>query len=746
MPKQYPIRPYARLLTMLGEQLIKNETIALIELIKNCYDADATAVKVTFENFGENYAVSEHSKIIIEDNGCGMTEKTILEHFLNPATPEKKRRKEKKPQTTLGRVMQGEKGIGRFAALKLGKKITITTYTQNDTKESVVVLDFSDYDEDFSAGIKDQSLFLDELTASVTKRFPKTFAGQTLFGKYKNNSGTRIEIEHIRGAWNQKKINDVIKDVNRMTPPVFFQNEKLQKQDFVVRFCPENQIFSSDSSLNDVKVLLEEKHLFYVEGKFIDKNKPYFAYSITKGGGHPKELKLFLDDSDFQKLSLYKKSFPSGIDRPIECGSFTFSFYIFDFSANTSPRYKIDKKLETDLLKSHRIYLYRDGVRVYPYGNPDDDWLQIDVARGTISAGSTFSNDQVVGYIGITQKDNPHLQDKTNREGLIETGNATSDFTGLLRSFLAYIRRNDFQQFRAEFEKNQNTIKAQDIFNQRQVETAFQAAQKAIEEKKPNALKLLKDTEEEYKREREYLVRRAETTEQLAGVGLSVETASHDITMIMRKALTLNDDLINDTQKDSVDTQDLNTRLTTLRGMLSFVDSTLKDVQQIFRSSRQRRKNIRVREALDKVHNIYKRQIEKSKIRCNIKEIGSPLVVKTTDAVLLQVFINLFDNAIYWKNDELQDRKIEVCLNGDETTLYFSDNGIGIPKEDVPYIFEPFYTGKGEDGRGLGLYIARQLLSKDDYSIRLAESKSEKFLSGANFVIRFYSEGEDVDR
>lgn len=87
------IRPYARLLTMLGEQLIKNERIALIELIKNAYDADADWVKISFLGFDENFNQDESSKIIIEDSGTGMDYKVIVNHFLNPATPEKKERK-----------------------------------------------------------------------------------------------------------------------------------------------------------------------------------------------------------------------------------------------------------------------------------------------------------------------------------------------------------------------------------------------------------------------------------------------------------------------------------------------------------------------------------------------------------------------------------------------------------------------------------------------------------------------------
>jgi len=99
----FKIRPYARLLTMLGDQLIKNEQIALIELIKNAYDADADWVKLSFENFGDNLEVFANSKIIIEDNGEGMSLETIEKGWMNPATPNKfvkkanqKRQKRKK--------------------------------------------------------------------------------------------------------------------------------------------------------------------------------------------------------------------------------------------------------------------------------------------------------------------------------------------------------------------------------------------------------------------------------------------------------------------------------------------------------------------------------------------------------------------------------------------------------------------------------------------------------------------------
>jgi len=141
------------------------------------------------------------------------------------------------------------------------------------------------------------------------------------------------------------------------------------------------------------------------------------------------------------------------------------------------------------------------------------------------------------------------------------------------------------------------------------------------------------------------------------------------------------------------------------------------------------------------VERIYKRHLKKEKIEIAVKDTGSPLIAKTTDAVLLQLFINLFDNSIYWlKTVSPNVKKIEINLNGHNGQLIFSDNGPGVDKDDAPYIFEPFYSGKGQEGRGLGLYIARQLLERNDYTINLAEVKSERLLSGANFIVNFIAE------
>lgn len=738
--EQRKIRPYARLLTMLGEQLIKNERIALIELIKNAYDADAMWVKVSFVGFDESYNFTNKSKIIIEDSGHGMSATIIEKHWLNPATPEKNIRKKTKRTTEKGRVIQGDKGIGRFAILKLGRKINIITRAKGEDIEHVIGYDFSKYDDDFlSEDGKDKELFIDDLDVSLMSRTPEVIVKENIsLGIRKFNrlpQGTRIEISDLKGSWSEKKVEAVYRDISRLESIFTQKVNKAKEKDFEVWIYKDRapQTFQEEY-VEKLNFLLEERSVFRIEKGLYDEDKQEFRFTLNS---IPRVLKL--SDPQITGLNVFAERFGKGAKelkhRKTDCGSFDFGFFIFDFGANAPAKYSLDKK-DKEVIRAHRIYLYRDGIRVYPYGEPDDDWLGIDIHRGTVGAAQFLSNDQVVGYVNISQQRNPKLKDKTNREGLIEEGNATDDFIALLRTMLRYIREHDYKKYRFDIQSKV----AQDVFRTEQVQKEFNDL-KIINKDNIKALNLIHRAEIAYKAERQYLVRRAETTEDLAGVGLSVETASHDVMAIMGKAMSSIDGLISAAMHDDLDQNELNKELQTLRGMLSFVEAQLKDIQLLFKSSKQRRKSIRVKDILEKVERIYRGLLKKENINLSIQQSGTPLIAKTTDAVLLQLLLNLFDNAVYWLQQTAQKEKIiKISLDGYKSMMIFSDNGPGVNKEDAPYIFEPFYSGKGEDGRGLGLYIARQLLERNDYAIELAEIKSEKILPGANFVISFIAE------
>lgn len=761
MKEPLKIRPYARLITMLGDQLIKNEMIALVELIKNSYDADASWVKVIFSNFGEDFSVMPSSKILIIDDGCGMDEEILTTHWLNPATPDKQKRKKSDNNTQKGRVLQGEKGIGRFAVFKLGSTIRIITRRQlkDDNGdfieagapiENVLLYDFSKYDEEFlKENGKEKELFLDELEVHLSQRTPKRIVEKEMrLGAttvMRSPHGTIIEISNLKAKWTQARLDRVQNEVGKIQP--IFSKNKLS--DFGVWIYKDQSYCETKESYKEkLDTLLNKKAVFKItNGKFDSVNqsfefnmngeKCYLDFTDPDISGLTQFKKYFEEERRPYPAKFIEKSVPN-LKYQIDCGSFEFEFYIFDLNIDSEnpSKFMLDKHEKRDI-KEHRIYLYRDGIRVMPYGDPDDDWLGIDIIRGTIRADTVLSNDQVVGCVYISQKENPNLKDKTNREGLIEEGFALKDFISVIQLVLRYVRKKPYAQYLVQKKKK----KEHDMLKKGRPAELIQSARKQYFNDK-DIQEFLDKFEAKYKKENQILFERITKTENLAAVGLSIETASHDVMLFIRKTLDQLDALVKEIMSGSIlDREELESRLVLARGNLSMVETQMRDVQLLFPSTKTRTKRINVKDVIDKVLRLYQRQFRDFEIEVTIEELGSPVVAKTTDAVLLQVFINLFDNASYWLSTVNRKRKILVLIDGNYQRILFSDSGPGIQQDDEAYIFEAFYSGKGEEGRGLGLYIARQLLDRYDYTIELAEKKSDKQLEGANFVLEFVKEG-----
>jgi anti-sigma regulatory factor (Ser/Thr protein kinase) len=741
------IRPYARLLTMLGEQLIKNEQIALAELIKNSYDADAEWVKVSFVNFGVDEKNNEifktpSSKIIIEDNGYGMDLKVIEDSWMNPATPNKKSNNENEVKTSpkMHRIIQGEKGIGRFAILKLGRNIKITTRPEGSDSEYIIDYNLSQYDDDFlSEKGENKKLFIDDISIPVYEQSPvyfverKVVVNNLVFEK-DNDHGTIIEISNLKGEWTFNKIK-IVNSESQKLESIFekiFSEKKKENQIEVGFECNGQRLLYSDKTIIELSLLLNNSAVLKITDGSYSEKEQVFTYKINDV-----PFMLSLKDSQISGLKYFKDRFAiinllgETEIRKSTCGNFKFNFFVFDFAADKDSNYYLDKK-DKELIKDHRIYLYRDHIRVAPYGDPDNDWLEIDKKRGVGRAGDYFSNDQVVGFVDISKQGNSRLKDKTNREGLIEEGNATRDFIVLLHSFLLFIRQHPYRQYQEKVKQK----KEQHINKLKVVDNKFTQLKESIGKNK-RVIAIYNDLYKSYQIEKKFYQNRLDTTEDLAAVGLSVETASHDMSMMLSKGVDAIDNLIKEITGGVLTDIQIENELHSIRGMFSFVKDQMRDIQLIFKSSKQKRRPIRFEDLLEKVEKIYKRTLNRENIEYVVNKIGPPIIVKCTDAVILQLLINLFDNSVYWlAMPNIIEKKISITLDGENQQVIFSDNGPGIRNDDKPFIFEAFYSGK-EDGRGLGLYIARQLLQRMGFSISLAEIPSEKILSGANFVINF---------
>ena len=713
---------------MLGEQLIKNDRVALVELLKNSYDADATLARVVFANFSEGLRAEPSSALVLVDNGDGMSEAVVRDHWLNPATAVKADRKATSPRTPKNRTIQGEKGIGRFAMFKLGSAATIVTRARGADSELVVDYDLSFLDE--AVPSKQQSpTFLDEIRVSLAERAPEVFDGTNLDGN-QSEHGMRIEIRNLRSAWSESAAKKAFEDVVRLQPLVPASSFEPPEPggEFKVEFWDNNVELSFRTDFDRrLRVLFEDRAVLRVNGLFEGESGDL----VLEVNGDL--LSIGINDPTLAGLHVHKSYFGTRQDSrdsgTLACGPFSFSLFVFDLSGTSPTRFHLDAQ-DRHLVKDHRIYLYRDGVRVLPYGDPQDDWLQLDVYRGTQGASRVLGNDQTVGFVHISHVDNPKLRDKTNREGLLDDGDAYSDFVAVLKTIAAYVRTRPYARYVEQKRHQQETVL------RLHADAASELEALADNPSLPKALRVVVNKiSRSYAAEREFLKMRVERTEDLAGVGLSVESASHDILAAGGRALHVARSLAAYVEDRMPSNTHLQSQSKTLVELLSFVTSRLNDVQGLFVSTRQRRKQVNVGDFAERVGRMFRFALEEAEIEFTIMQPNGTLTVKTTEAALLQALVNLVDNAVYWVGLGRPERRIVIQVEASERCVIVADTGPGVDPDDGPFIFEPFYSGKGIEGKGLGLYIARQVGIRNGFDVTL--SPHPVVLPGANFVVAF---------
>ena len=732
-------RPHARIITMIGDQLIRNEKVALMELIKNSYDADASWVQVRFVNFKDEdgeLKIKKDSVIEIEDDGFGMSFDVIEKSWVNPASPYKFLMKKKgKEETEKGRIIQGEKGIGRFSVYKLGSTVEIFTRPENNNDEEVYLKsDLSIYDDEL-IGKKEQKsespLFLEDIEYTYEVRPPKELKQKEIVFKNSKikrvNHGTLIRITNLKGHWTGEKIKGIFSDCLKLISP-------FNDTDFCCDIVVNGATYFTKEEQERLKDLLELAPV-RIEGQVDEKGNVTYKLGKKIKGSMP--LKNMSGDSEIRGQFFDKNG---NLIRSPECGPFNFKFYVFDLErkADLSSSSSISTE-DREIIRSHRVYLYRDGIRVYPYGDPSDDWLGIDIKRGTVRAGGYLSNDQVIGYVEISNKKNPSLRDKTNREGLMDIGYSYEDFKAIVLGIFGFLK-TEFNKYKHDQQEKKDNLEEEGILiTEQKVKEDIAAIKKYLDEKKDTkGSKLVNFLSENYEKEKTVLNERVEIVEDLAGVGMTVDAASHDLMIMMEREKETLNLLFEMMQGKEVDIPKLKETTEKIRGQFAFIEDQLHGIQPLFRSSRRHSKNWRIKEIIEKVQMYYGVPIKDRKINVIVEEKGTPLVVKCTEGILLQAFINLIDNAVYWLTTaDRKDKMIKIIIDGNKSEVIFADNGPGIKKEDYPYIFKPFFSTKGVKGRGLGLYITRQLLERYDFSIELIAKEKNKILSGANLLVSF---------
>ncbi|MCL4829678.1 MAG: ATP-binding protein [Caldilinea sp.] len=722
-------RPRARLVSVLGEQLIRDATVGLLELVKNGYDADADHVSVSLLNLAD----PDQTTIIVEDDGMGMDLETVLRRWLEPATGHKEEAKKRSERTPRGRLPLGEKGVGRFAAHKLGHELTLISRArdasgQPSDAEVVVNVAWDDFE--------DPEAYLNDIGVNYEERLPLYFA---------DGSGTRLEIRRARSLWKKKDVEKVSRALRRLMspfrPPGSF-SIKLQ--------CPEYPQYENLDASELLKtahaqmlVLIDQRGIAQYEYRF---NLPPYPARIVES--QETDLRTGIEDW-----------IPS--DRISHCGSFFVTLYIWDRSTESL---NLSGTSRTDLDQMNGIAVFRDGIRVMPYGEPDDDWLEIDKSR-YMSPKGAFSRKNVVGAVEINQAENGTLRDKSNREGFIED-EAFADFYDLLKAVLleAFNLFGDDREKIREGEKarkrelipaieqlNDSVAKATDaIQNAKHVALSFvtegkmtresadqliaellqqqTAMSTAISETEQAAIDILQRFDEE----REMLL-------ALAGLGLAAERFTHEFARMTREA----SDLLHEIERQPAIQQ-----TAYLKGRVEALGVTLEALRDLvlalgpmfYIRRKTAEKPLNVKTIVEHALLLNQGQIKENRIHVEVRESEGPLTVIMRRGALTQVFNNLIDNACFWlsRKSEEDDRQLRIVISADDRSVLVADNGPGIHPRDQRRVFDVFFSTK-IDGRGLGLFIAREILAEAQSTITLLDpgEHPEAFRVGATFKIQF---------
>jgi len=389
--RQIAFRPRARLVSILGEHLISDQAVGLIEPVKNAYDADATEVEVQI--FGLDSP--DTTTVIIRDNGTGMSLTDIEDKWLSPAVDHKEQDKRENRRTRLGRLPIGEKGVGRFAVHQIGRKLELVTRGAG-LPEIVIRIDW----DRFECG----DTYLDSVGVPIEERDPDVFVGDA--------TGTLIRIEKARSLWTRQLLEKVHRTMRRLQSPLKDPGARFK----IVLQCPGYPEYE-DIDPTDI---LERAH-YEFQAPVDETGQCDFEYHCR----HPAVPQRSKSGTE-NLVPLAGKELQGNSPR---CGPFWINLYVWDRAKDYLAQAGISAK---ELNAQCGVSLFRDGLRVLPYGEPGDDWLLLDQERIQDPSGR-ISNNQVVGLIQVLQEKNLQLRDKTSREGLIEN-DAFQDLRAMART------------------------------------------------------------------------------------------------------------------------------------------------------------------------------------------------------------------------------------------------------------------------------------------------------------------------
>lgn len=701
-----PFKMHPRVFAALGADLVTNDVVAVIELVKNSYDAFAENVWIRFDEDDEGKSYVE-----IEDDGCGMTRDIIENVWCVVATPYRK----DNPYSVLGnkkRRVSGEKGLGRLSVARLGSELEMFTKFKNEVCWRVAV-----NWEELSYESSMEGCFV--LCEKCEGKIPfKT-------------TGTILRIYGLKSEWGHEMLRDLRDNLSRMISPF------LQKGDFNLYLQGKLGEYENLMKIDAPAFLFNPK--YRIKGSFREKSgldcKYCFKVRVDDEGKEVNERDIALNlnwNQIFNKI--YNKSEKHKLNEDAaHCGSFDFEIRAWDLdSEGTDEIYEnfgLKKSIIRSIIANHKgISVYRNGILALPKSDSSIDWLGLDLRRVS-KVGVRMSTSQIVGYIAISAEDNPGIKDTSDREGFISSIE-THEFEAILRAVVSLLENErDQDRVRPEREKP-----LKDLFEDLSTEDLFEKMNSFVDEgaSASEAMSAIKTYGKKIDVARKTIQERFVYYSRMATVGTIAQMLIHEI----RSRTTAFGSFLKVVKKTySPLSEKVETNYMSADGAIESLESLADTFAPLAnRAFRRRMRNSNLKGSILACIRLQDKAIEKNKIDTHIAQSVN-IDVAVDPGELDAILLNLITNAVYWLSEVPDDkRRLEFKAhrmgNGKRIRVSVDDSGPGIRDDVVEKVMWPGITKK-PDGIGMGLTVASELVA--EYGGQMSV-KHPGNLGGASFV------------
>ncbi len=688
---KHSFKPRARIIKTIGLELISNDVIALVELIKNSYDADALQIEIELNNIFSN-----NGEIIIKDSGLGMSYEKIINVWLEPATPDKRNDSDKHFSTCFRRRLLGEKGIGRFAAHRLGNSIEMVTRAKKDFStapldyETVVQIDWNSFTED---------KYLDEIPIIVKRRKPQIFIG---------GSGTLIKITNITPWKNFASVREAVIKIRGLESPVkperiIFHEEK-DTTDPGIEINISSDDIKLNTELGELKNLASVLDTAFYKFTAIIGEDGSILYNYTFDRIDYHDIKRETKDPVLSNLTLYDVNWfeEHPINKLNAPGEFEVSFYAWDLDTAALKVAGLADYYKNIIKPNSGVRIYRDNFRVWPYGEPDNDWLELDATRLNAPKERPVSRNQIFGIVHVSSTHNSSLKDQSNREGLI-INEQYEQFYRLVRASLklfATERKADKIKIDTVATKKTSVDIVTDNIN----ELRNRIAENSHTELYKKSVDII---EESYQGKINDILERYMMA---AAIGISYSIPIHEMKLRLSSIKHVIEDIERNASLEDKYLRELAKQLNDTEDIIKAVSSIM---------SKQKKQKVSLLKVANNIRLLKEADLEKYFIEYEI--IGDKdIEVEAVPGLLNTSVLNLVDNAIYWlrankiahrqKKEEFKAKiTLEIGRNMDNKFfLKVIDNGPGF-SDPFELLTEPYYSKK-TDGLGLGLYLVNEIM------------------------------------